>query len=357
MDRKQSLRTDLVQAWNFLVDDTITTEHLALLSDSLKGDEYFREFETVFERVWNEAHANKPYMTEERKDAYRREADRIITEYARKRSLLPKHIPSRNVLHRFRKVWYAAAAAILLGALIPAVWLSVKPTTEQAETVVGYIEAVTGRGEIKTIVLPDQTKVTLNVESSLKYPDVFTDSPTVELQGGAIFEVPPDSLRKFTVITTELNVKVLGTVFDVKAYPDDASLFVSVASGKVEVTSTVAVGHAPLSSNAPLYIEEDQQIRIDKATGNFEKYTIDAQKYLLWTDGVLYFNKTPIREVVNTLNRSYPQLVFELAEDEHPTLISGRLDTKNLEAMLDPVIRSFELRYKKTGNKIVLYRE
>jgi ferric-dicitrate binding protein FerR (iron transport regulator) len=98
-------------------------------------------------------------------------------------------------------------------------------------------------------------------------------------------------------------------------------------------------------------------VKIDHATGNFEKYTVEANKYLSWTDGTLYFNETPTKEVVNTLNRYDPQMVFELAEGEYPGLISGKLNTNHLKTRLDLYIHSFGLKYKKTGNKIILYHD
>jgi ferric-dicitrate binding protein FerR (iron transport regulator) len=124
---------------------------------------------------------------------------------------------------------------------------------------------------------------------------------------------------------------------------------VSVASGKVLVNIINEI-------NENILLEKDRQLKIDKATGNFEKYTIDAERYLSWTDGTLYFNDTPIREVVNMLNRSCAQMVFELAGGEYSDLISGKLNTKSLETMLDAYIESFELQYKKTGNHIFLYK-
>ena len=350
------MNNSLKEAWSRLVNHTYTIEDLVLILDSVKEDEPLQEFYEVDNRVWDEAFANTSPLTEEQKKAYRRKAAQLIAEYERKNGIPSVHIPSRTIV-RFRKIWYAAAAAILLGLLIPAVQFFVKPTTEQVA--IPYIIKATQRGEIKTIVLPDQTKVTLNVASRLKYPAVFAGERTVELQGGAIFDVTPDSERPFTVATTDMNVSVLGTVFDVKAYPDDESLMVSVASGKVEVTSTVTTGHAPLLhdslSHTPVLLGKNHQLIIDKATGNIEKYTIDVEKYLSWTDGILYFTRTPIQEVVNMLNRSHPQMVFKLAKGEYPDLITGRLETKKLDTILDTFIQSLGLQYKKTGNIIILY--
>ena len=344
--------TSLQEAWSRFLNDSYTLVDLALILDSIKDDEKIREFHEVSDKLWNEIHNNTSPESEERKETYRKEAARLLTEYERKRSI---QASSRNIGH-FRKIWYAAAAVLLLGILIPTAYHYMKPKTEQTELVVQYVEAVTQRGKIKTIILPDQTKVTLNAESLLTYPADFADNErSVELQGEALFDVTPDNERPFTVTTTDVKVSVLGTVFDVKAYSDDESLSVSVISGKVEVETWHAASYQP-NRAASIVLEQNHQVKMNKAAGSFEKLTIDAEKYLLWIDGTLYFHRTPIREVVNMLNRYYPQAEVELAEGEYSGLISGEHDNKRMEAVLTSIVYSTGINYKKIGNKYILYQ-
>jgi len=345
MNIKPSEGKDLREAWSRFLDNSYTCEDLSLILDSLKEDGEFREFYEASDRAWDMAISDMPSETEERKEAYRREAAQLLAEYENKRKL-------RMRLHsqkadRIRKIFYAAAAAaILLGALIPATYHYLKPKTEQAVTVL-YVEAVTHRGEIKTVILPDNTKVTLNAESLMIYPDSFIgDERSIELFGEALFEVVSDPDRPFTVKTENMKISVLGTVFNVKEYANDALTTVTVASGKVEVN--LAGGKALL--------EKNQQVKMDKYTGDFEKWTIDAGKYLSWTDGALYFHRTPLREVVNMLNRHYPQVEIKLAEGEYPNLISGEHDNRRIEAVLTSIVYTTGLKCKIKGNKYTLYK-
>ena len=350
INSNQSEQKELIEAWNRYVNDSYNCEDIARLLDSVKDDEHLREFYKVLDRVWQETAINTPPLSKEQVELYKREFAQMISK-ARNNM---KPVSSSKII-RFRKIWYAAAAAVLLGLLIPIARLLFKPATEQTVAVVQYIEAYTERGEIKTVILPDQTKVTLNVGSILIYPTEFTDERSVELQGGAIFEVTHDSDKPFTVATTGMNVKVLGTVFDVKAYPNDETALVTVASGKVEV----AMGHAPLSSHDPLssQLEKNEQLKIDKTTGTFEKLVVDADNYMLWTDGTLYFYRTPIREVVNMFNRRFPQTELKLADGEYTNLISGKLDSKRMETVLRFIIYTTGLKYTISGNKIILYND
>ena len=346
MEQNRPLRKDLMEAWNRLVDHTWTISDIALLLDSLNGDDHLQEFEEVYERVRIEALANTPPLTKEREKTYRKEAIQLLAEYERKRGVKPTPVLSPTTRHPFRRIWYAAAAAILLGILIPAAYYFSKPKTEQIA--VRYIEESTLRGEIRTVILPDNSTVTLNAGSALKYPESFRVSVrSVELYGEALFEVTSDPVRPFTVKTEKMNIKVVGTVFDVKEYADDRAASVSVVSGKVEVGMV----------GARVTLEQNQQVKIDKTTGNHEKTTIDAGNQLLWTNGTLYFHFTPIQEVIQVLNRHYSQVEIKLAEGDYSTIqISGKYENiYTAEEILNSIVYITGLKCKKTGNKFTLY--
>ena len=344
MDQKRPIRKDLVEAWSRFVEHTYTIEDLALLLNSIEENDFLQEFDEVSDRVWTEAFDNKPLMTEDRRGIYRMKAAQILAEYQRMQKMQTRQLPLRN---RFRKMWYAAAAAILLGLLIPAAYLYMKPEAEQV-MVVQYLEESTQRGEIKTVFLPDQTEVTLNAGSRIKYPANFTDDErSVELFGEALFDVTSDPVRPFTVKTENMNIKVVGTVFDVKEYADDLTASVSVASGKVEV----------ILADEKLMVGQNHQVTLYKTTGDSEKKIVDADKYLSWRGGTLYFYRTPIREVINILNRHFPQIDIELDEDEYFNLITGEHDNvRNPENILKGITYTTGLKYKKNGNKYILYK-
>ena len=344
MDNNPTFKKDLIEAWERYMNDTYTRDDFALVIDSIRDDEHIQDIKEVFIREWNKL----PPTSEDRKEIYRKEFAQFFDEYEnmqKKKKMQTIRILSQNNTGRLRRIWYAAAAAILLGLLIPATYLLLKPI---AEPTVLYVEEHTGRGEIKTVFLPDQTEVTLNAGSRIKYPANFTeDERSVELAGEALFNVTSDPTRPFIVKTENMNVRVVGTVFDVKEYANDLSLSVSVASGKVEVDL----------DGEKLILEQNQQMKMDKSTGMFEKLTIDAGKYFSWTDGILYFYRTPICEVVNMLNRHYPQTEVELAEGEYSFLITGEHNSKRLEVVLTSIVYSTDLKCKKTKDKYILYSE
>ena len=343
-----------MEAWERYMNGSYTFNDLAFILDSI-DDEHIQEFIEVAQKEW-EKDKNNIQTTPEKKELYRKEFAQFFAEYQNRQEMQKLQtkqivfgetcgVPLRN---RFRRIWYAAAAALLLGLLIPAVKLFIKPEAEQT---VQYVELVTGRGEIKTVFLPDQTEVTLNAGSRIKYSpeQSWNYERSVELQGEALFNVTSDPERPFVVKTENMNIKVLGTVFDVKEYADDLFSSVSVVSGKVEVGL----------ANEILMLEQNQQVKMDKATENFEKTTFDAGKYMSWTDGALYFYRTPIREVVNILNRHFPQVDIELADGEYSFLITATYENLlTVELVLKSILVITDLKCKKTGvNKYVLYHE
>jgi len=345
MNKDHTLKENIIEAWERYTNKTNTCDDLALILDSIREDDYIQEFEEVADRQWDMAMSDLPPAPEEM-EIYRMKAAQLLAENESRQTI---QITSRNTV-RFRKIFYCAAAAVLLlGLLIPAARLYMKSKTEQ--TSVQYVETVTQRGEIKTVLLPDQTKVVLNSGSRIKYPVIFTGNErSVELAGEALFDVTSDPARPFFVKTENMNIKVVGTVFDVKDYDDDGLSLVSVASGKVEVGL----------ADGKVMLEQNRQVKMDKAAGNIETMSIDADKYLSWTERALYFYRTPISEVVNMLNRHYPQVDIELTEEATALsyLISGEYENEyTVEVILKSIVNITGLKCKKTANKYTLYNE
>ena len=330
------------EIWMRYGNNVYSGEDLALLLDLAKDDENIQALYDAWDNAWN----NALPQTKEQQEALRLEIAQLIEKYEHNRKLQHAKVALSRNTGRFRKIWYAAAAVLLLGLLIPTAYMiSFKPGTEQS--LVHYIEMNTQRGEIKTIVLPDQTQVTLNAESSIKYPAKFSGNERlVALSGEALFDVTSDRKRPFIVKTDNMSIKVVGTVFDVKDYNNDGLSSVSVASGKVEVGL----------ADTKVMLEPNQQIKMNKANREFEKKTFDANKFISWTDGALYFYRTPIREVVDILNRHYTQVDIELAEGEYTNLISGEYkNSYTTEEILESIVYITNLKCKKDGNKYTLY--
>ena len=299
MDQKRALRKELVEAWSRFVNHTYTIEDLGLLLHSVEDNESLQEFDEVSGEVWNEAIVNKPPMTEDRKVAYGKKADQLLAEYRRKRGIQPVPILSKTV-GRYRKIWYAAAASIVLGLLIPAAYFYLKPATDRVA--VHFIDESTQRGELKTIFLPDETKVTLNAGSRLKYPEQFYgDVRDVFLDGEAFFDVTHNEKMPFVVSTDKQKITVLGTTFNVMDFSGNDYAFTTLVSGSVKVQPKSETE----KPEAEYILTQNQQAFFDKTTSEVEITNVNIDPTRAWVNKFYRFRDKPLLDITHWLEKFY----------------------------------------------------
>ncbi len=148
---------------------------------------------------------------------------------------------------------FVAAAVVLLCLSVWAAYLYMQPAS---------IQTVTTLAETRTILLPDGTSVTLNHYSSLSYPKQFkSDNREVELSGEAYFEVSKNKKHPFIVQTETIDVQVLGTHFNVDAYPDNPDVKTTLLTGSVAVSNKNNSVHMVLKPNeVAIYNKVDKSL-------------------------------------------------------------------------------------------------
>ena len=167
-------------------------------------------------------------------------------------------------------------------------------TARQEENKYNRIEVP--RGSEYWIVLPDGTRVWLNAATELKYPVAFhAKERRVYLKGEAYFEVAPDKNRPFYVETEEVKIRVLGTVFDVKAYPR-YSPDVILYQGRVNVSHT--------KRRQSREMHPGEQISLDKQ-GKLQLKRVDTEKRKGWAENEFSFDNTDLRQVMQDIGSWY----------------------------------------------------
>jgi len=176
-------------------------------------------------------------------------------------------------------------------------------------------------GKTSEIILPDGTKVCLNAGSRLIYPEHFTGKTReVLLAGEAYFEVTHDQKHPFIVQVSDLRVNVLGTKFNISAYPSDLTIETVLAEGKVSVERNNAGIFEKKTELLP-----DQMASFDKNASIFEVKRVNSANYTVWTKGILQFERTDLLRITNRLERYY-NIRFEFREAELGNLlISGKM--------------------------------
>ena len=180
------------------------------------------------------------------------------------------------------------------------------------------------------IILQDGTKIYLNAGTSLRYPDQFAvDKREVFLDGEAYFEVTSDSLRPFIVHAAEVSVRVLGTSFNINAYPDGAWVRTTLVQGRVETQC----------GDKNFIMKPGTQVAYNKETHEAEYLPVNTQQFISWKEGYYDFEDMPLGELMQIFSRWY-NIKIEFTDPELKTLkFSGRLkrydDLKPLFDMLE----------------------
>lgn len=173
------------------------------------------------------------------------------------------------------------------------------------------------RGTEYKVHLSDGTVVWLNAESELRYPVYFTGKRrTVYLKGEGYFEVAPDKARTFTVKTDGgVDVKVLGTKFNISAYADDGNVIATLAEGGVELVM-------PGDSTR---MQPNEQVVFDKKDKTYYSRDVDASVYSAWKDGKFIFEDQSLEYVMERLKRWYDMDVFYADEEVRNYRLTGDL--------------------------------
>ncbi|MBS0028883.1 FecR family protein [Chitinophaga sp. 22321] len=207
-------------------------------------------------------------------------------------------------------------------------------------------------GRRSRVQLEDGTVVLLNAGSRLVYPASFKENKReVYLEGEAFFDIAPNAQSPFFVYASGIETEVLGTSFNISAYPDDAQQSLVLATGSVRVRSQ---DHGLFGKHAQQLQPRDMAV-VNRKGGEVQVSQVNVATYTAWKDGRLLFYSTPLKEILKKLTRYY-NIQLELAVTQ-PGLktCSGDLDLEeNLDNVLEVICATNSLRYERFGQRIVL---
>ncbi|MGQ8336119.1 FecR family protein [Sunxiuqinia sp. A32] len=159
-----------------------------------------------------------------------------------------------------------------------------------------------------SLVLPDGTKVWLNAGSQITYPVNFEkDERRVELIGEGFFEVEKSKEWPFIVHTTDIDIKVLGTIFNCAAYSSDREVETALIEGKVELTCS--------AFSQKVEMEPGELVVYSKINNKLKKGKTDLDKYVAWRSGKLMFRDDSMGRIIEKLGRWYG-VQFQIEDQE-----------------------------------------
>jgi transmembrane sensor len=215
--------------------------------------------------------------------------------------------------------------------------------------------------------LPDGSRVWLNASSDLTYDKDFGKNlREVNLVGEAFFDVVKDPAHPFIIHTKVIDVKVLGTKFDVKAYPNDAYTETSLIRGSVEVT----VKNRPnekhyLKPNEKVSVANNIGERLEKVTKSRPLILTESLTYYhadntiietSWVDNKLVFQENEtFKDVALKMERWFGGVNISFADEDVANYrIYGSFTTETITQALDALHEAFRFNYKRTGNNILI---
>lgn len=207
-------------------------------------------------------------------------------------------------------------------------------------------------GKQTQITLSDSSTIWLNSGSKLIYPARFTkEKREVYLEGEAIFKVSHDKAHPFHVVTRDLEVKVLGTVFNVSAYNDDVTTNTTLVSGSVEL---IYNGNSLFGKSSELMIPNMLAV-YDPEKGTINQSKVNTEQYTSWREGYFTFKQQSLGEIIKKLSRYY-NVPIKLSDQklENETF-TGYLDLKkNATQVMEIIAEIIDVSVKITDNQILI---
>jgi len=232
------------------------------------------------------------------------------------------------VLNIFLK--YAAIFILILS--IPSLYFYFKNENKPAQTAnVFNTVVVTENSQRSKVILPDSSVVWLNAGTRVTYNSDFGQANrNVILVGQAFFQVTKNKNLPFIVTCKELKVKVLGTRFDVDAYPNNENINVALETGIVELL------HAENDTfHYQLIPGELAQFNIYSKKVAVKKVNID--RVSAWTQGILYFNDSPMEEVLSKLERRFDIDIDVRNRKIYNSVFTGTIKNEPLEEIVKSI--------------------
>lgn len=263
-------------------------------------------------------------------EAIERTNDNNDNSFEEKSGVFPDHDQQVKPAHKTSFRFFVKLAAVFVGILLMSI-VVINQTDELPKLKkesLSIVNEINPKGQRSKISLPDGSTVYLNAESALSYSSEFsTDKREIVLTGEAFFEVAKDSLRPFVVVADKLITTALGTSFNVKAYPEDQEILISLLSGKVSV-------HKQISLEPVLFLSSREAAGLNREEGILMQKEFNYERAILWKDGILYFKETPLEEAFKKLEKWYGVSFNLQNHPRSPIVVTGEFDNENLNNVL-----------------------
>lgn len=358
-----------------------------LLSHKLTGEatpEELQEFEALIQEhpdwqqalqgiddIWKLPHRNDEMETD---DAYLIHLQRMVEMNIPFGQTDVIDMASRKARKK-RWYWAAAAAALLVGFFL---FKGIINNGSARSGITRSVNEITTRpGSKSKVELPDGSVVWLNAGSKLTYNKEFGQTlREVTLSGEGFFDVAKMKDKPFIIHTSNINIKVLGTVFNVKAYPEDKRTETSLIRGRIEVTIKNRPNDKIILAPSEKLVVENDEAQAVKATakpgaGSDEPRSqgplvaVNKLRYNLtdssvaeteWIRNRLVFRDESLRDLAVRMERWYGVTIDITDQQLADVRLNGTFNDETLPQALNELKEFIPFHYEQKGNKIIINR-
>lgn len=240
--------------------------------------------------------------------------------------------------------WYQAAAVLLVlfGLYF---WLSIEQTEPKLMV---QNQLITAKGSKGKFTLPDGTVVWLNSESRLVYPDQFADGKrTVNLVGGAYFEVVRDEKKPFIIKAGDVDVEVLGTSFNISSYPFKDNIETALLSGSVKISGP--------SVRREIYLKPNEVFEYKKDLHAVSVKSVNASLYADWIKDRLVFDNRPLSDILISMEGWYNMDIVCPEKFAESTYMSFTIRQEDIDEILRAMSFIIPISYQiKNGKAFIM---
>ena len=301
------------------------SELFSLIGDSTHAGKINQEFL----KIWNGIHPEEQLSSIDESKLYSDIEARI----------------SVPTLKQHRFIWAKAAAVLLLVLGAGLIYYFLTNSAEQKKTPLAAANKIIPSSH-SLIKLPDGSSVLLNNNSTLDYKTFAGNNREVVLSGEAYFDIAKDKLHPFVIRTGKLKTKVLGTAFNIRAYPEENDVTVTVTRGKVEVE---------MEDKTLGIITPNQQISFNKKNLSTVQQQVLADSILVWKQNDLVFDNTNFEEAAVIISNRFNVTVnFANESLKKCRFTASFLNENNIDQVLTVLCDVNNASYEKKNDTIII---
>lgn len=214
-----------------------------------------------------------------------------------------------------------------------------------------YNSLIVPRGKIFKIILSDGTKVWLNADTKITYPQKFLateDTRTVVLHGEAFFEVAHNKDQPFIVKSNDLEIEVLGTRFNVSSYASSDQISTTLVEGSVKINHSK-------DSIAELILKPSYQAAFNKNTEKLEAFKVNTTDFTAWMDNKILFRNEAFKDLILKIERAYNVSIINQLPELENERFTGEFDKESIEDIFKTFSSRLDFRYKIEKKTVTIY--